>query len=381
MSRFLPSFTSDTYPSLLLLLASSGRLPFLLLLLYISFVYYAYTFYTRRSRVDMAKIPTQKHGHHHHHKPQAHGPPKPYRRGLSVADRSIVLGSASASPRTRKLTRVEQARIRFAHSRGLSKNYLAQRLATTNEVVLRILERKYDRHSSTALRGKKLDAEDRQLCGEDFVAEVEKERKLQKLQREGRVPLTRNVVGDWRISVSAPGTPSSSQQQPASSASRRAGPGFAQRAAAIKPSRYATPEIESSSEEEDEGSAYEPSEAEETAATTPDFEMQSVDEDSKEDVRQVDEVLANTQAHPTITAAWLLERAGLSDRRDITAQMAYMGFTDKHAVLLAQQAEEQRKFAIASIFPPERFGEQYTFAMAMFDQALVAAREELRRGT
>ena len=93
------------------------------------------------------------------------------------------------------------------------------------------------------------------------------------------------------------------------------------------------------------------------------------------------QVLANTQAHPTITTAWLLERAGLSDRRDITAQMAYMGFTDKHAVLLAQQAEEQRKFAIASIFPPERFGEQYTFAMAMFDQALVAAREEIRRGT
>ncbi|KAL1750088.1 hypothetical protein FB107DRAFT_252370 [Schizophyllum commune] len=380
MTRFLPSFTSDTYPSLLLSLASSGRLPFLLLFLYISFVYYAYTLYTRRSRADMAKIPAQKHGHHHHHKPQAHGAPKPYRRGLSVADRSIVLGAASASPRTRKLTRVEQARIRFAHSRGLSKTYLAQRLATTNEVVLRILERKYDRHSSTALRGKKLDAEDRQLCGEDFVAEVEKERKLQKLRREGRVPLTRNVAGDWRISTSAPSTPSSSQQQ-VSSVPRRAGPGTTQRAAAPKPSRYATPEIESSSEEEDEGSAYEPSETEETAATTPDFEMASVDEDSKEDVRQVDEVLANTQAHPTITTAWLLERAGLSDRRDIAAQMAYMGFTDKHAVLLAQQAEEQRKFAIASIFPPERFGEQYTFAMAMFDQALVAAREELRRGT
>ena len=92
MSRFLPSFTSDTYPFLLLSLASSGRLPFLLLLLYISFVYYAYTLYTRRSRVDMAKIPAQKHGHHHHHKPHGHGPPKPYRRGLSVADRSIVLG-------------------------------------------------------------------------------------------------------------------------------------------------------------------------------------------------------------------------------------------------------------------------------------------------
>ncbi|KAI4521598.1 hypothetical protein K523DRAFT_366533 [Schizophyllum commune Tattone D] len=380
MSRFLPSSTCDTYRSLLLRLASNGRLPFLLLLLYISFVHYAYTFYTRRSRIDMAKIPTQKHGHHHHHKPHGHGAPKPYRRGLSVADRSIVLGAASASPRTRKLTRVEQARIRFAHSRGLSKTYLAQRLATTNEVVLRILERKYDRHSSTALRGKKLDAEDRQLCGEDFVAEVERERKLQKLQREGRVPLTRNVVGDWRIPTSTPSTPSSSQQQ-ASNASRRAGPGATQRAAAPKLSRYATPEIESSSEEENEGSAYEPSETEETAATTPDFEMASVDEDSKEDVRQVDEVLANTQAHPTITTAWLLERAGLSDRQDITAQMAYMGFTDKHAVLLAQQAEEQRKFAISSIFPPERFGEQFSFALAMFDQALMAAHDELRRGT
>ena len=93
------------------------------------------------------------------------------------------------------------------------------------------------------------------------------------------------------------------------------------------------------------------------------------------------QVLANTQAHPTITTAWLLERAGLSDRRDITAQMAYMGFTDKHAVLLAKTAEQQRKFAIASIFPAERFGEQFSFALAMFDQALVAAREELRRGT
>ena len=100
---------------------------------------------------------------------------------------------------------------------------------------------------------------------------------------------TRNIVGDWRISTSAPSTPSSSQQQ-ASSASQRAGPGTTQRAAAPKPSRYATPGIESSSEEENEGSAYEPSETEETAATTPDFEMASVDEDSKEDVRQVDEV-------------------------------------------------------------------------------------------
>ena len=78
---------------------------------------------------------------------------------------------------------------------------------------------------------------------------------------------TRNVVGDWRISTSAPSTPSSSQQQ-VSSVPRRAGPGTTQRAAAPKPSRYATPEIESSSEEEDEGSAYEPSETEETAATS-----------------------------------------------------------------------------------------------------------------
>ncbi|KAL1742673.1 hypothetical protein HDZ31DRAFT_42692 [Schizophyllum fasciatum] len=347
---------------------------FLLLVLYVSLVYLSYTLYSGGSRIAMGKKVPQKvlqsrktSGHHS-------GGPKRFERALSVADRAIIL---QRPPRMRKMTRAEQARVRYAYRRGLSVKFLARPFATNDAVIRRIVSGQYDRHSISSQEA--MWKADRELCDEVFVSIVKREVKVRCRRRtNSRIQGDRHAIGSWRIIPdSSSAMSASSQGQPASSASRGAGPSSARRAAPVRRAVRRRSVFSSDSDGQFDDSDEE-AETEDSGAES-EFELESNEEDSKEDLKLVEQVLADTETHVTITTAWLMDRAGLSGRQDLIAQMSYMGFTDKHAVLLAEQTNEQLLETIGTIFPKERFGQQYTFALNMFFQACVAARAELKR--
>ncbi|TRM57993.1 hypothetical protein BD626DRAFT_540240 [Schizophyllum amplum] len=373
MSRFLPSLAFTVSPSHLpRVTASNGAFLFFVLTIYVLVVCLAYARHSRHAFLKMVK----QHGTRHQKRPaQNTAAPRPrrYERALSVADRSIVL--RRFPPPKGKMRRDDQARVRYAHKKGLSRPFLALMFSTNAKSINNIIDCRYDRHniiSPAVMR-----QQDRQRCDNDFKLMVKQEVQLQRRETTaGHRIGDRHGSGSWRApssgsqSASAP----AEMQHPTSASQRlRAGPSTSSRTALKK--RAAS--VSSTDDSDDaQDSEYEPEAKFSNAADSDDDSDAEMDdlEDSKEDVKTVRETLFATNNHAIITVDWILAEADLADRGAIVQQMADAGVTDKHAVMLARMLDDELKTTIRAIFPAKIFGSDYDFALCMLEKACQKAR-------